>query len=120
MGKASRRKRQRAVKMDSETKRLLDEQLVAFRKKFGRDPGPEDPVFFDPNADVPKPISLEDVESDIIAAMAKADLPPEIIYAYKKTGLLVSEMNRNRLSDEDLEEWNAAIDEYLRLSQREQ
>jgi hypothetical protein len=27
--------------------------------KFGRDPGPNDPVFFDPDKDVPTPIDME-------------------------------------------------------------
>jgi hypothetical protein len=30
---------------------------LAFREKFGRDPGPDDPVFFDPDADEPTPLS---------------------------------------------------------------
>jgi hypothetical protein len=31
----------------------MREQLVRFRQKFGRDPGPDDPVFFDPEKDTP-------------------------------------------------------------------
>ena len=31
---------------------ILREQREAFRKKFGRDPGPNDPIFFDPEADL--------------------------------------------------------------------
>jgi hypothetical protein len=34
----------------------LLEQGKAFIDKFGREPGPEDPVFFDPDKDVPTPI----------------------------------------------------------------
>jgi hypothetical protein len=31
----------------------------AFRVKFGREPGPDDPVFFDPEADDPRRLGLE-------------------------------------------------------------
>lgn len=38
------RKRTRKVKVNPETMDLLREQIERFRQKFGRDPGPEDPV----------------------------------------------------------------------------
>jgi hypothetical protein len=41
---------------------ILDLQREAFREKFGRDPGPEDPVFFDPEADEPRPPSQQQIE----------------------------------------------------------
>jgi hypothetical protein len=31
----------------------LESQLDRFRQKFGREPGADDPVFFDPDADTP-------------------------------------------------------------------
>jgi hypothetical protein len=40
-----------AVPMPPEVHDMLLRQREAFRKKFGRDPGPSDPFFFDPNAD---------------------------------------------------------------------
>lgn len=43
------------VPIDAETERLLRKQLALFEEKFGRPPGPEDPVFFDPDADTPVP-----------------------------------------------------------------
>jgi hypothetical protein len=39
--------------MTPEVYAALKEQREAFRKKFGRDPGPGDPVIFDPLADKP-------------------------------------------------------------------
>ena len=35
--------------MSPELARLMQEQLAAFKEKFGREAGPEDPVFFDPD-----------------------------------------------------------------------
>jgi hypothetical protein len=39
-------------------------------------------------------------------------LDPAIIHAYEKTGRLVTEENQHLLSEMDLAEWNAAIEEY--------
>jgi len=36
------------------------------------------------------------------------------IYAYEKTGRLVTEQNQHLLSEADLDEWDAAIEEYER------
>jgi len=60
------------IKLDAETVDALEEQMRLFREKFGRDPGPEDPVFFDPDADVPTPLDVDKVETEIILAARKA------------------------------------------------
>jgi hypothetical protein len=76
----------RILKMNLRLKEILELQMERFRKKFGRDPGPGDPVFFDPDADVPS--RMPDITDEVLAAMQNADLPPEFAYAYRKTGLL--------------------------------
>ena len=43
------------VPINAETEKLLRKQLALFEEKFGRPPSPEDPVFFDPDADTPVP-----------------------------------------------------------------
>jgi HEPN domain-containing protein len=40
-----------------------------FREKFGRDPGPDDPVFFDPDANEPRPMSDKQIAQ--ISALAE-------------------------------------------------
>lgn len=103
----------------SRTDKILKKQLRAFRKKFGRDPGPGDPVFFDPNADTPQPIPRADLEQTMREVAQY--LPPDIAYAYLKTdGMLVTEGNLDLWSDEDMEEWDAAIDEYWRLQDEQE
>src|SRR5262249_14748016 len=77
--------------------------------KFRRDPGPNDPVIFDPSKDTPTPI---DMEADVLAAMSAANLPPEFAYAYKKTGLLGLLKDKSGWPADRVREWNAAIDEY--------
>jgi len=79
-----------------------------FRERFGRDPGPDDPVFFDPSAEEPRTLD-EDGEALFIAmsemAMRRAGIDPSLIYASRKTGLIVTERNQHLLSDDDRADW---------------
>ena len=95
--------------MTDEMAAAMERQLAAFRAKFGREPRPNDPVFFDPDKDEPTPI---DMEADILAAMNQANLPPEFSYAYRKTGLLGLSADKSQWPPEHTKEWNAAVDEY--------
>ncbi len=95
------------------------QQRERFTQKFGREMGPDDPVFFDPDADTPQPLDLERHEKDLADAMAAAGIHPRLIYASRKTGLLVTEENLDKLPAEALEEWNAALDEYDELVEGE-
>ena len=106
--------RGRTVKLDPESMDMMQQQLQAFREKFGREPGPEDPIFFDPDADTPQPFRLEKFLEESTEAMVAAGIRPEIIYAHRKTGgLIVTDENQEKLSAEDIAEWEAAIDEYF-------
>jgi integrase len=111
-------RRKRSVPMDEQTRELLDAQRDAFRVKFGREPGPNDPVFFDPDADEPRPIEAEAVTTAVIRAMEEAGIHPRLIYAYRRTGLLVSDENMARLAPRELAEWRAALEEYDALKAR--
>ena len=102
----------RAVPMSPEVQRAMEGQFQRFREKFGRDPGPDDPVFFDPDADTPQELDWDRVDSDIVGAMVKAGIEPEKVYAYRKTGLIVTEENWGLLAKEQQEEWEAAIADY--------
>jgi hypothetical protein len=95
----------KAMPITDEMSELLEEQRQAFIAKHGREPGPDDLVF----PDMPHP---EHAEHQMIEAMKQAGIDPAIIYATEKTGRLVTEGNMDRLSDLELDEWNAAIEEY--------
>jgi hypothetical protein len=43
------------VKLSREVHDRLKKQHETFKEKFGREPGPGDPLFFDPDYDVPTP-----------------------------------------------------------------
>jgi hypothetical protein len=95
----------KSIPLNQEILDILDEQRQKFIQKYGREPGPHDPVFFD----LPHP---EQVEHLTVQAMKEAGIDPALIYAYEQTGRLVTEDNRRLLSEADLAEWDAAIEEY--------
>jgi hypothetical protein len=69
---------------------------VVARKKFHRDPGPNDPIFFDLEADSPQPLSEAKVAAmftEMIDAAKEADISPAYIYAMRKTGRIVTDVD---------------------------
>jgi hypothetical protein len=100
------------------TRAILEAQQQRFREKFGRDPGPNDPVFFDPDTTEPVPMSAVKVEAETIEAMRKAGTPSQIIYAYKRTGgLLLREDMRDHWPPDRVKEWDDAINEYFAIEE---
>ena|SRR5919198_5675902 len=102
------------IYLSTEGQQLIERQLEAFREKFGRYPGPDDPVFFDPNENTPVPLIDEEYERAVVAGMPQAGLDPAVIYAFKRTGRMVTNSNQHLLSKKRLRQWNDAIDEYHR------
>ena len=105
-------KMEKGIPLSDEAVTALEDQKKAFIKKFGREPGPSDPVFFNPDSDTPEPINTDRVKDEVVKAMQVAGIPPALIYAYKKTGFMVTEANRDLMDKKNLEEWTEAIDEY--------
>jgi len=95
----------KSIPMSDDMVDMLQSQREAFVKTHGREPGPDDPVF----PDMPHP---EHLEHEMVQAMKLANIDPAKIYAFEKTGRLVTEENQNVLTEADLAEWEAAIDEY--------
>ena len=132
MGKASRRKRdspfrhfrdpqgRKVIPLDPESVDILEKLGAEFEQKFGRKPGPDDPVFFDPNSDTPQPMDPRKLTDDLSFAMVRAGIRPALVYAFQKTGLMVTEENEVNLLPKDLAAWNAAIDEFERIQKGEQ
>lgn len=115
----SRRRKKRArpetkgdvVKLSPEGMGALEAQRETFKKKFGRDWGPSDPIFFDPDCDVPTPMSATKVQAEVLRALEKSGAPPEWAYAYKKTGLM-GFGDKSRWPKARRREWDRAIEEY--------
>jgi len=49
----------RTITLAPEAQLALQMQHQLFKDKFGRDPRPDEPVFFNPDADVPEPMTAE-------------------------------------------------------------
>ena len=128
MNSRERRRRERAEKykhfrtpdgakvipLDPESVAALKTLEAEFEQKFGRKPGPGDPIFFDPDSDTPQAMNVQKVTDELAFTMVRAGIDPALIYAFRKTGLIVTEANEGKLLPEDLAEWHAAIDEYER------
>jgi len=112
---AKKRGRPRRVRMTEDVAAGLQEQLAKFRAKFGRDPGPHDPVFFDPDADEPRPLDLDKADEAMLEAMRAAGIRPALIHATMKTGMLMTTDNQDEFSDEEIAAWQDAIAEYEEL-----
>ena len=57
----------------------------------------------------------DQVTALLVDNMRKIGIRPELIYAFEKTGLLVTEDNKRLIPDIDLAEWGAAVEEYYEL-----
>src|SRR5262249_47324714 len=101
-----------AIPMTDEVRAILERQEERFRETFGRSPGPQDPLFFDPQAAEPRLLNDELLETALLEAMHRAGVPPALIYAYQRTERIVTAENVEHLTQEELEEWHAAVDEW--------
>lgn len=78
--------------------------LDARRDAAGGELDPDELLF--PN------MHFEHAEHEMTQAMEKVGIDPALIYAFEKTGRIVSEDNMNQLTDAEIEAWHDAIDEY--------
>ena len=85
---------------------------LAFAHKFGRFPSGDDPVFFDPDSDMPSSLPSGGVQRLLLEAMLEGGTAPQLVYAYCRTGFAVSDSNRAALPPERLSRWDTAINEY--------
>jgi hypothetical protein len=72
------------VPMTPRVHEALLEQRKAFIEKFGREPGPNDPVFFDPDKDVPTQIDPDRLDADLEKAIRDAGFDPAKAEAIRK------------------------------------
>lgn len=92
----------KSIPVSDELAEVIEEQKRRFSEKSGREPGPDDNLFFD----MPP---LEHAEHFVVEAMKQAGLDSAVIYAFEKTGLIVTEANEHLISDKDRAEWEAAV-----------
>ena len=103
------------IPINRETAEIIAQQKKLFREQFGREPGPDDPLFFDPSVVVPQFLSDESTDEiwkSLLQAAGNSGIDPAIVYPMNKTGRIVTEANLEFLTDSELQEWNDAVNEY--------
>jgi len=66
--------KKRVAKLSREAHDRLKKHHESFIEKFGREPGPGDPLFFDPDYDVPTPLTESKLRKELSEAARKAGL----------------------------------------------
>ncbi|MFE2869877.1 hypothetical protein [Embleya sp. NPDC059259] len=87
-------------------------QTEAFRAKFGRDPGPDDPLFFDPDADEPVALSRQGFDralGEMAERAAEVGVDPAMIHAWREVGYIVTQENRHTFSAEEVRAFTQAV-----------
>jgi hypothetical protein len=103
------------IPIGPETAEIIAKQKRLFRQQFGREPGPEDPLFFDPDASTPQFLSEErqdELWKSLLQVAGDSGIDSALVYAMNKTGRIVTNDNVKFLTDTELHEWNDAVDEY--------
>lgn len=65
-----------------ELRKALFDQRIAFLAKFGREPNPGEPIFFDPDKDVPTPAPLGKIHINLVEALLMAGFDDEEVKAF--------------------------------------
>lgn len=93
----------------------IEEQLAAFGAKFGRDPGPNDPLFFDPDVDEPTPLpdgAWHDALEEMITKADQIGLDPAYLKAWRELGYIITESNQHLFSAAGVQAWSDAVEKY--------
>jgi hypothetical protein len=105
------------VRVDPDAADALESQRRRFEDKFGRPPGPGDPIFFDPDADEPRPLPVTGMETATVAMLEAAGISPAWIYAYQNTGGLLPGPDGTFTTASHRAEWDEAVSRYTSLHQ---
>jgi hypothetical protein len=100
----------------------IERESEAFQRKFGRKQGPNDPLFFDRNADTPQPVKEEELargQEVLLTVLEKLGAHPAPCYAGRKCDFVVTTRSIHMIDDGQVEEWEAAIREWEELSGEE-
>lgn len=86
---------------------VLGQGKREFFRHFEREPGDGDPIFLAKYF-----ASSEDLEIEGVRLMEEAGIRPALIYAYKKTGYILTEENSHIATGAAIKEWEEAIREF--------
>lgn len=73
----------KVIKINKEPRKTMVRQLESFKGKFGREPGPDDPVSFDFDHDAPTPLTEGKVKRELVEAARKAVKDGKVVQNYQ-------------------------------------
>jgi hypothetical protein len=98
---------------------VLEGQHEGFRQKFGREMRGDDPVFFDPDADRPMPMTPEAMDAsfrrmfdDLIEQADEIGVDPAFLRASRDLGFMVTTENQHLFSAADIQAWQDTVEFY--------
>lgn len=97
----------KSVPIDSDLRELFEKDAEEFRCRHGRDRNPDELIFQDAG-------HPEHVEAWFVDKMKEVGIAPALIYAFERTGRIVTRENKRLLSNIELREWDDAVKEYHR------
>jgi hypothetical protein len=100
------------IRLSADGVRLVEALRARFERKLGRVPEQGDALFFDAQVDLRAPIDQSRFDAAVVAAMEAAGVDRALVYAYRRTGLLVTEQNVGACTRADLRRWQGALEEY--------
>ena len=102
----------RSYRLNDDALEAIREMRRLFRKETGRDPGSDDPCGFDPDSYEPQPAAETRIKSLMGDIADSAGLAPDLAFAIRKTGLLVTQGNQDHLDENQLTAWKEALAEF--------
>lgn len=57
-------------------------------------------------------IPFDESKEAVLSFLNSVNAEPEIVYAFEKTGIVVTKTNKDILSEQELQDWNNAIAEF--------
>jgi hypothetical protein len=73
---------------------VIGERFRAFRKQFGRDPGPAEPLFFEPNRDQPVAAEITQAVEQIESAARALNIDPEPVFGFLRLDSVARDARR--------------------------
>jgi len=100
----------KTVPVNTQAAEMVQELFtVLFCKKFGREPGPDDPVVCDPHAATPQRLT-DEKHAHLLADMGSAaGLPPHFVHAMRQTGFIVKRATKALCRYRKLNSGNAPL-----------
>lgn len=102
------------IPISDELKTIIEVADARFKNIFGRKQRGDEPILFEK--------FLVGKEPRLFQAALKvanlAGIDEELIYAWRKTGLIVAEQNLHLISNVDRKEWQRSIQEYRRIRRK--